>query len=261
MTDAVLEAARANYTKGLQSVIDAMRQCSEYAETYMAVLNDPESAPHAVNGTLKRKRGKGKDADEEAGGKRKRVKDPNAPKRPASSYIIFQNNVRQALKQKHPDLSPSELRTLISQEWSTLKDEDKEHYKKEAEAAKVKYTAQKAAYAARSPEEVAAPAVDTAKEKAKRGSSATKKAKSAAKVVSRESTAEPDPVPVQQQTSSAAISDDSSEEAVSEEEVEEVEDEVEDDEDEDEEEEEEPAPKKTKVIEKPILRQSGKKSK
>ncbi|KAG8750247.1 hypothetical protein FRC12_012971, partial [Ceratobasidium sp. 428] len=32
----------------------------------------------------------------------KRVKDPNAPKRPATSYILFQNDIRDELKAKNP---------------------------------------------------------------------------------------------------------------------------------------------------------------
>ncbi|KAF9268329.1 HMG-box [Marasmius fiardii PR-910] len=257
MADVAIETARVNYTKGLQSVIDAMRQCTEYAEIYMAALNDPDSVPHPVNGTLKRKRGKGKDVDEEGGSKRKRVKDPNAPKRPASSYIIFQNDVRQAIKQKNPNHTPAELRTLISQEWAKLKDEDKEYYKKEAEAAKVKYTAQKAAYAARSPEEIAAAAAETA-EQSKRGKSTSRKAKSVEKAISRESTVEPEPAPVQPQTSSAAASDESSEESGSSDEEEVEEDEEEEDDDE---EEQKPAPKKVKVSEKPVSKQTTKKLK
>lgn len=67
--------------------------------------------------------------DGDASKKRKRVakpKDPNAPKRPASSYILFQNEVRKELKERHPDLSNADLLSLISEQWKSMSDEQKE---------------------------------------------------------------------------------------------------------------------------------------
>jgi len=61
--------------------------------------------------------------------KRKRPtkpKDPNAPKRPASSYILFQNEVRKELKERHPDLTNADLLSLISEQWKSMSDEQKE---------------------------------------------------------------------------------------------------------------------------------------
>ncbi|KAK1216480.1 hypothetical protein PQX77_020897 [Marasmius sp. AFHP31] len=265
MADDAVEAARIKYVRGLQTVVDAMRECTELAEIYMNSLNDPDAALH-INGTLKRKRGKGKDLDDE-GGKRKRVKDPNAPKRPASSYILFQNDVRQTIKEKYPDLSPAELRGLISQEWANLKDDQKDHYKKAAESHKEKYMADKAAYAARSPEEVAAAARDVQEKvrsltalrfniwysysaQPKRSKPAQKKAsKTPAKVVSPESSPEPEPAPVKQISSAPDTEDSSEESGSSDEEEEEAED--------DEEEEEKPALKKAKVSEKPVSKRKA----
>jgi hypothetical protein len=34
----------------------------------------------------------------------KRIKDPNAPKRPPTSYIMFQNDIREELRQKNPGI-------------------------------------------------------------------------------------------------------------------------------------------------------------
>jgi len=67
--------------------------------------------------------------DGEATKKRKRntkPKDPNAPKRPASSYILFQNEVRKELKEQHPNLSNSDLLGMISEQWKHMSDEQKE---------------------------------------------------------------------------------------------------------------------------------------
>lgn len=66
--------------------------------------------------------------DETDGVKAKRTrkaKDPNAPKRPASSYILFQNEVRKELKAQHPALSNPELLTMIAKKWSEMPDEAK----------------------------------------------------------------------------------------------------------------------------------------
>ena len=67
--------------------------------------------------------------DGDASKKRKRAtkpKDPNAPKRPASSYILFQNEVRKELKERHPDLTNADLLSLISEQWKSMSDEQKE---------------------------------------------------------------------------------------------------------------------------------------
>ena len=67
--------------------------------------------------------------DGDASKKRKRPikpKDPNAPKRPASSYILFQNEVRKQLKELHPELSNADLLSLISEQWKNMSDDQKE---------------------------------------------------------------------------------------------------------------------------------------
>lgn len=67
--------------------------------------------------------------DDEGPKKRKRAtkpKDPNAPKRPASSYIMFQNEVRKEIKAQYPDISNAELMTLIAEQWKNMGDEDKQ---------------------------------------------------------------------------------------------------------------------------------------
>jgi hypothetical protein len=66
--------------------------------------------------------------DDEGPKKRKRntkPKDPNAPKRPASSYILFQNEIRKELKEKHPNLTNPELLNMISEMWKKMSEEEK----------------------------------------------------------------------------------------------------------------------------------------
>lgn len=62
------------------------------------------------------------------GGKKKRVKrerDPNAPKRPASAYILFQNAVRQEMRAANPTADYKELARQIGDRWKNLSEDDK----------------------------------------------------------------------------------------------------------------------------------------
>ncbi|KAI0706943.1 HMG-box, partial [Cerioporus squamosus] len=92
----------------------------------------------------KRKSRGGDDAD----GKRKvkKIKDPNAPKRPPSSYLLFQNEVRSELKAQNPGLRNNELLGAIAKKWSEMPQEQKDEYERRNRAAKDKWLAQKAVY-------------------------------------------------------------------------------------------------------------------
>ncbi|KAF7330886.1 Non-histone chromosomal protein 6 [Mycena venus] len=91
-------------------------------------------------------------------GKRKRVvkkKDPNAPKRPASSYLIFQNEVRKDVKERFPNLNNNELLNVIKNQWADMTEAQRAVYTDKMAKEKERYTAEKEKYDARSPEEVA----------------------------------------------------------------------------------------------------------
>ena len=82
--------------------------------------------PAQPNGVGKRK---ADHTQEGEGTKRKRVKkprDPDAPKRPPSSYLLFQNEVRQAMKKANPAMANHEILTNISQRWAEMSPEEKE---------------------------------------------------------------------------------------------------------------------------------------
>lgn len=57
--------------------------------------------------------------------KEKKIKDPNAPKRPPSAYILFQNDVREGLKVEHPGMAYKDLLQIIAEKWKGLSDEAK----------------------------------------------------------------------------------------------------------------------------------------
>ena len=60
--------------------------------------------------------------------KNKKIKDPKAPKRALSAWIIYTNELRSKFKADNPDKSTTELTTLMSQEWRNMTDEDKKKY-------------------------------------------------------------------------------------------------------------------------------------
>jgi hypothetical protein len=55
----------------------------------------------------------------------KKEKDPLAPKRPASAYLLYQNEVRAATKEKYPNLSYHEMLNKISAQWTAMTVEEK----------------------------------------------------------------------------------------------------------------------------------------
>lgn len=73
-------------------------------------------------------------------------KDPNAPKRPCTSYIYFSNDVRKDLQEKNPNLKPKELAAKIGELWKGLTAEQKIPYENLYKDAKVKFDTEKANY-------------------------------------------------------------------------------------------------------------------
>lgn len=126
----------------LGAVAETMRNCATFAEQFAQLITPigypgapmllPNGQmaqmppPHPMEQTGGKRKAPG---DEEVEGKRKRKakpKDPNAPKRPPSSYLLFQNEVRQELKAKHPGVSNNELLAMISQAWGEMPKEQKD---------------------------------------------------------------------------------------------------------------------------------------
>lgn len=53
-------------------------------------------------------------------------KDPNAPKRPPSAYLIYQNAMREEMKAAHPEFSYKEILNEISARWNKISPEEKQ---------------------------------------------------------------------------------------------------------------------------------------
>jgi len=76
----------------------------------------------------------------------KQAKDPNAPKKSMSSYVLFANDMRPKLKTSHPELSFGEIAKALGAEWKKVKPDVKQHYEKLAEKGKAKYESDFAYY-------------------------------------------------------------------------------------------------------------------
>ena len=70
---------------------------------------------------------------------KKAKKDPNAPKRPMTAYMFFNQDMRAKLKKENPKLTFGELGKLIGQKYKALTDDEKKKYDKLTASAKEKY--------------------------------------------------------------------------------------------------------------------------
>lgn len=70
---------------------------------------------------------------------RKAYKDPNAPKRPMSAFLMYSNGRRAAVKKEHPEFSNGEISRLLSEMWRAASDEDRQKYIKEEFELRQKY--------------------------------------------------------------------------------------------------------------------------
>ncbi|KAM3585806.1 hypothetical protein VKS41_002350 [Umbelopsis sp. WA50703] len=82
-------------------------------------------------------------------GKKKRNKDPNAPKRPMGSFFLFANDRREKLRKEHPDLDTKEIARKLGEEWKDLSDSKKKNWTQKADALKDRYNKDVEAYKAK----------------------------------------------------------------------------------------------------------------
>ncbi|KAI0318104.1 high mobility group box domain-containing protein, partial [Amylostereum chailletii] len=153
---ALFEFQKMQLINSLAAVADQMRNCAAISDQFSALVAHIPFNPHGqslpmIPPVIPTGRGKRKADlhDEDGTGKKKRVKkikDPNAPKRPASSYILFQNDIRTQLRAKHPDVPYSELMARVSKLWNELPADKKEHYEHLQAQAKREYVQKKQQY-------------------------------------------------------------------------------------------------------------------
>lgn len=69
--------------------------------------------------------------------KTKKLKDPNAPKRPLTAYMFFCEANRKKMQEKYPDKKVTEISVVLADAWKKIK--DKKPFEKQAEDAKALY--------------------------------------------------------------------------------------------------------------------------
>ena len=78
--------------------------------------------------------------------KEKKEKDPDAPKRPPSAYLMFMSDVRPTIVAENEGIKQGDIAKLGATKWKELGDEAKEKYNEQYRVAKGKWEAAKAAY-------------------------------------------------------------------------------------------------------------------
>ncbi|KAJ3328921.1 FACT complex subunit, partial [Gonapodya sp. JEL0774] len=101
--------------------------------------------------TIEKSKDKGKDKGKPtktAKGEKKsrKKKDPNEPKKPLSSFMLFSNEKREQVKRDNPSAGFGELGRLLGVLWKEMSKDAKEPYERRAAEAKAKYAKDKAAY-------------------------------------------------------------------------------------------------------------------
>merc|ERR1712125_221784 len=69
----------------------------------------------------------------------KKPKDPNKPKNPLSSYLLYCNEVRAKFMEENKGQSMGKISKLISAEWKSLSEEDKKPYVDESVKLRAKW--------------------------------------------------------------------------------------------------------------------------
>lgn len=78
--------------------------------------------------------------------KAKKEKDPNAPKRPRSAYILFSTEQRASVLKDHPEYAPKEVTVELGARWGKLSEAEKKQYQEQNEADKERYKREMESY-------------------------------------------------------------------------------------------------------------------
>jgi len=147
---AQLDRQKLTLIASLSSVAEQMRHCANVADQFAQMLTQtPFGASLTVHAGSKRL---GTEEEDIEGGVKKRriasrkARDPDAPKRAASSYIFFQNDLRQELRKQHPDITSSEIMSRVKKQWAEMTPEQKAPYEHLQAEAKQKWETEKRAY-------------------------------------------------------------------------------------------------------------------
>ena len=92
--------------------------------------------------------------------KKRKTRDPNAPKKPKTSYILFSLAERPRFVQQHPDMKATDVMCALGKRWNKMSKDEKHQYDEAYKLEKIKYDAAILAYV---PDEAFAKAAKRAK--------------------------------------------------------------------------------------------------
>jgi len=84
-----------------------------------------------------------------AKGKNGKIKDPNAPKRGMSAFLLYSKDLRETVKNEYPNLKTSEISKVLGEKWKALDESEKQPWVDRAAIESERYNQEKAAYKAR----------------------------------------------------------------------------------------------------------------
>ncbi|WWC71635.1 uncharacterized protein I206_105593 [Kwoniella pini CBS 10737] len=93
--------------------------------------------------------------------KDKKPRDPNAPKRPPSAYIFFQNEIRDEIRNSNPGMSYKDILGVISLKWKDLTDSQRKVYEDAYAKAQIDFVENEKAYTAVKPGDGSSSAITT----------------------------------------------------------------------------------------------------
>ncbi len=71
--------------------------------------------------------------------KKREKKDPNAPKKPATGFMLFSMQNREKVKKDHPELDPKQIQSHLGGLWKELSQEEKDKFSPEKEKVPVPF--------------------------------------------------------------------------------------------------------------------------
>ena len=80
-----------------------------------------------------------KDKKERDGGGKKHKKDPDAPKRPRTAFLLFSVDKREAVKSSNPQLQFGDIAKEVSTLWKSCRESEKQKYNNLANEDKQRY--------------------------------------------------------------------------------------------------------------------------
>ena len=92
------------------------------------------------------------------GGRKRKKKDPNAPKRPLSAFFLFCHDERPSVKQVYPSYSVGEVAKELGERWGKVPPEVKQKYEQRVGQDKQRYEIEIANYKNKKTQADAAPA-------------------------------------------------------------------------------------------------------